>query len=338
MAVVNTTTALKKAAVVALAACALTECAAQQLDFRTVTATDGTYAVELPSAWRIASANVKQTVARSAEGQSVAWGTIAVIDEQHFAQYRQLMGPQFAPYAAQVFPVVANPMQAEQAIVALEPRFNPAVRGIRNLGARTVSPAASFVVYEYELAGAAMKGEALVYVNPPQPGGYGIWSIIYWRAEAPAKTFSMSEAVFDHVFLTLHYDINRILEMIRENEKRQSQTTGNIVRDEADAYQRQAQTITQFGQKMQSMQMSLYNTFQTQSLKSGEGAIASLGGAQKFVDENGTQFGFNLHQKSNRYNCVNGWGAAAVYYGSDTQDCAELGAAKGVDLRSIKPE
>jgi hypothetical protein len=50
------------------------------------------------------------------------------------------------------------------------------------------------------------------------------------------------------------------------------------------------------------------------------------------------EFDFNLHQEANRYNCVNGWGAAAVYYGSDTQNCTELGAAAGVDLRAIKAE
>lgn len=338
LAAVNTTAVAKIAAVVALIACVLTECAAQQTDFRKVTATDETYSAELPSAWQIGSANLKQTVARSADGQSVAWGTVAVIDEQHFGQYQQLLGPQFARSAAQVFPVVANPMPAEQVIVALTPQFNPAVQGIRNIGARTVSPRESFVVYEYELGGTAMKGEALVYMNPPQPGGYGIWSIIYWRAEAPTKIFSQSEAVFEHVFMSLHYDLKRILDMIQENAQLQREIVGGIAQGEANEYQQRSQMITQFGQNMQQMQMSLYNTFQTQNLKSGEGAIASLGGAHKFVDGNGTEFDFNLHQKSNLYNCVNGWGAAAVYYGSDAQNCMELGAAAGVDLRPIKAE
>jgi hypothetical protein len=310
---------------------------AQKAEYRAIEAADRTFTVQIPASWQVEHAEVKRASAQGPRGETVAWGSISVIDRADFFAYQRLLGPQFARYASGVFPVVADPMPPEQVIPEMFPRFNPAVRGIRMLGSRPVATTAAFVVYQYELARsfAPIRGEALVYTNPPKAGGFGIWSIVYWRAEAPAGVFAEMEPVFDSIFRSLHYDSDRIMQLIREVEQRQSQTAAGVIRGEAGEYQRRSQMIDEFGRNMQQMQTTLYDTFQTQSLKSGEGAVESLGGAQKFVDQSGNEFNFNLHQKSHRYNCVNGSGAAAIYYGSDTQNCVEQGAAAGIELTPI---
>jgi hypothetical protein len=53
------------------------------------------------------------------------------------------------------------------------------------------------------------RGAALICVSPPQPGNLGIWTIAYWKVEAPAWLFERSMPTFETIFSSLHYDIKK---------------------------------------------------------------------------------------------------------------------------------
>lgn len=257
---------------------------------RTVQASDGTFVVQLPIDWQIRNLQVKSAMAQSPRGESVAWGVITAIDIQHFQAYQRLLG-QFAGYASQVFPVVADPMPPSEVVRELYPRFYPAAQNIQILGARPAGQSTALTFYQYLQSYSQLtRGAALICVSPPQPGNFGIWTIAYWKAEAPAWLFERSMPTFETIFSSLRYDINRILSMIAADQAVANQTTRGVVNSEAQAYQRRSQMINQFGQNMQAMQTQLYETFRTGSLERGEDEIATLAGKQWKVDANGIRY------------------------------------------------
>jgi hypothetical protein len=271
----------------------------QAVSYRTVVASDGTFSVQLPVSWQLRNAQVRNTMAQGPRGESVAWGVISAIDVPNFQAYQRLLG-QFAGYAAQVFPVVANPMPPEGVILYLYPRLYPGAQNIRILGDRPVGPTSSLVFYQYTPPASAgpMRGGALISAAPPQPGDFGIWTIAYWKAEAPASLFNRDMLMFGAILSSLHYNIDRILAMVAANQQATSRTIGNIIRDEAQEYQRRSQMITQNGQQMQAMQTQLGETFQTHDAIIGQNRIASLGGLAPFQDANGNPLYGPLGSKS----------------------------------------
>jgi hypothetical protein len=258
----------------------------QSSSYRTVQASDGTFVVQLPVVWQPRNVQVKNAMAQSPRGESVAWGVITAIDIQHFQAYQRLLG-QFAGYASQVFPVVADPMPPREVVRELYPRFYPAAQNIQILGARPDGQSTALTFYQYSQAYSQLtRGAALICVSPPQPGNYGIWTIAYWKAEAPVRLFERSMPTFETIFSSLHYDINRILSMIAANQAAANQTTRGMVNAEAEEYQRRSQMINQFGQNMQAMQTQLYETFRAGSLERDEDEIATLAGKQWKIDAN----------------------------------------------------
>lgn len=262
----------------------------QSSSYSTVRASDGTFVVQLPVNWQIRNVQVKNTVAQSPRGESVAWGVITAIDIQHFQAYQHLLG-QFAGYASQVFPVVADPMPPSEVVRELYPRFYPAAQNIQILGARPAGQSTALTFYQYSQAYSQLtRGAALICVSTAQPGNFGIWTIAYWKAEAPVRFFEGSMHTFETIFSSLRYDINRIVSMIAANQAAANQTTRGMVNTEAQEYQRRSQMINQFGQNMQAMQTQLYETFRTGSLERDEDEIATLAGKQWKIDANGIRY------------------------------------------------
>ncbi len=322
------------------------------MTFRSVDAQDGTFSVEIPVPWRVEAAQVDMFSARSTQGQSVAWGVISAIDDAHF----RLMQSYLGPFASEVFPVVSPPRPPAGVIEELLPRLNRAVQGLRVTGARPVAGESmgSFVAYQYTLVPSLappgqrsriapsllalsqvpMKAEALILTNPPNADG--IWTIVYWGAEAPQSLFAPTRPVFERIFASLRYNQALILNMIAQQERARGNIIGGMIRDEAAHNARTSAMISQFGRNMQQIESQLNNAFQTEKRRSGEDWIAAFGGPQKFVDAQGREYNFDLEQHSYRYNCVSGWGAAARYYGSNTLDCTQLGAIYGtLDMKPI---
>jgi hypothetical protein len=262
----------------------------QSSSYRTVQASDGTFVVQLPIDWQIRNLQVKSSMAQSPRGESVAWGVISAIDIQHFQAYQRLLG-QFAGYASQVFPVVADPMPPSKVVRELYPRFYPGAQNIQILGAPPAGQSTALTFYQYSQAYSQLtRGAALICVSPPQPGNFGIWTIAYWKAEAPVWLFERSMPTFETIFSSLRYDINRIFSMIAANQAAATQTTRGTINAEAEEYRRQSQMINQFGQNMQTMQTQLYETFRTGSLERDEDEIATLAGKQWKIDANGIRY------------------------------------------------
>jgi len=288
----------------------------QSSSYRTVQASDVSFVVQLPVDWQIRDLQVKNAMALSPRRQTVAWGVVSAIDIQHFQVYRRLLG-QFAGYASQVFPIVVNPLPPSEVVRELYPRFYPAARNIQILGTELVGHSTALTFYQYSGYSQLTRGAALIWVSAPQPGNFGIWTIAYWKAEAPVWLFERSMPTFETIFSSLHYDINRILSMIAADQAAANQTTRGMVNAEAQEYQRQSQMINLFGQNMQAMQNQLYETFQTGSLERNEDEIATLAGKQWKIDSNGTRYEVRPGD-----DCVNAVSQQSA--SSDNRGCAAL--------------
>jgi hypothetical protein len=260
----------------------------QPVSYGTLTASDGSFAVRLPANWQVRSASVTNTMAQSARGESVAWGVVSVIDVPHFQMYQRSLG-QFGRYANQVFPVVANPMPPEGIILYLYPRFYADARNIRILGERPEGPSSALIFYEYAppASRTPIRGGALIITTPPQPGNLGMWTIAYWKAEAPSSLFNQDLPMFSNILSSLNYNADRILAMVGQNQASMHKTIGSMIDGEQHEYQRSSQMIAANGQQMLAMQTQLGQTFQHQDLINGQNGIATLGGYAPFQDANG---------------------------------------------------
>jgi hypothetical protein len=237
------------------------------------------------------------------------------------------------------------------------PRLNPAVRSIQILGEKPVTvpymAGASFILYRYTLVpGAgiaaqippplqayrriAMEGSLLIETTAPNPDGMWTWE--FWGAYAPEVRFSRDLPIFDQVFRTLHYDVRRIVQLITEQQRRRGAIVGGMIQNQQTSWAQANATITQFGSNVMAMQQQTFQTLNRGNLKAGEGAIEALGGPTQFRDAEGNpySFQFDRNQQSDRYQCVNGYGGTAHYYGSNTQNCTELGAEYGLELRPLR--
>jgi hypothetical protein len=284
-------------------------------------ASDGTFSVQMPAGWQVRNAQLRSTFAQSAKEESVAWGTVNVIDVPHFRAYQRILG-QFAGYASQVFPVVANPIPPAEIVRQLYPRFNRAVQDLRVLGEQRTGPFSSLIFYRYTLrapTSAAMRGAAVIFTTRPQADNFGIWTIAYWKAEAPEYLFDQDMPLFEKVFLSLHYDTNRILDLVTQNESNQNGIVSTMIKQERDGFQRRSQMISQFGQFMQDSQVALGNAFSQGNLERNENEIATLAERENKVDADG-----NRDQVGIGADCVND---LTRHYGySEGQGCAALGA------------
>jgi hypothetical protein len=290
------------------------------LSLTPIYASDGTFSVEMPAGWQLRSAQLRGTFAQSTRRESVAWGTVNAIDIPHFRAYQRILG-QFAGYASQVFPVVANPIPPAEVVRQLYPRFNRAVQDLRVLGEQRTGPSSSLVIYRYTLrapASAVMRGAAVIFTTQSRPDNFGIWTIAYWKAEAPEYLFHQDMPLFEKVFSSLRYDTNRILALVAQNESNQNGTVNTMINQERDGFQRRSQMISQFGQFMQNSQVALGNAFSQGNLERNENEIATLAEQEIKVDAQG-----NKDQVGIGADCVNN---LTQHYGySNGQGCAALG-------------
>jgi hypothetical protein len=283
-------------------------------------ASDGTFSVQMPAGWQVRSAQLRSTFAQSARQESVAWGTINAIDVPHFRVYQRILG-QFAPYASQVFPVVANPIPPAEVVRLLYPRFNRAVQNLQVLREQRTGPSSSLVFYRYTLrtpGAAAMRGAAVIFTTQARSDNFGIWTIAYWKAETPEYLFGQDMSLFERVFSSLHYDTNRILALVAQNEANQNRTVNTMINQESDGFQRRSQMISQFGQFMQDSQVALGNAFSQGNLERNENEIATLAEQENKVDADG-----NRDQVGIGADCVNDFSHQYGY--SNGQGCAALG-------------
>ena len=283
-------------------------------------ASDGTFSVQMPTGWQVRTAQMRNTFAQSTRQESVAWGTINAIDIQHFRAYQRILG-QFAPYASQVFPVVANPIAPAEVVRQLYPRFNRAMQDLRVLREQRTGQSSSLVFYRYNLrtpGAGAMRGAAVIFTTQPRSDNFGIWTIAYWKAEAPEYLFDQDLPLFEKVFSSLHYDTNRILALVAQNEADQNRTVNTMINQEHDGFQRRSQMISQFGQFMQNSQVALGNAFSQGNLERNENEIATLAEQENKVDADG-----NKYQVGIGADCVND---LTQHYGySNGQGCTALG-------------
>jgi hypothetical protein len=285
-----------------------------------LSASDGTFSVEMPTGWQVRTAQVRSTFAQSARGESLAWGAINAIDVPHFQMYQQMLG-QFAGYARQVFPVVANPMPPAEIVLQLYPRFFREAQDLRVLLEQRSGPFSSLIFYRYMIqypAPRLMRGAARIEIVLPPSDNFGIWTIAYWKAEAPESLFDQDMPLFEKVFSSLHYDANRILRLAAADRSTRNRTIGNIIHQQGNEFARSSQAINQFGQFMQSSQISLGNAFSQANLEQGEQKIASLAEQEIKVDADG-----NRHQVGFDADCVNDLSHKYGY--SKNQGCAALG-------------
>ena len=293
---------------------------AEEVSLTPLYASDGTFSVEMPNGWQVRTAQVRGTFAQSARGESLAWGAINAMDVPHFQMYQQMLGP-FAGYARQVFPIVANPMPPAEVVRQLYPRFFREAEDLRVLLDQRSGPFRSVVFYRYMIHSPAprwMRGAALIEIVLPQSDNFGIWTIAYWKAEAPESRFDQDMPLFEKVFSSLHYDTNRILDVAAADRSTRNRTIGNMINQQGNEFARSSQAIYQFGQIMQSSQIALGNAFSQANLEQGEQKIASLAEQEIKVDEDG-----NRHQVGFDADCVNNLSHQYGY--SNTQGCAALG-------------
>ena len=283
----------------------------------------------------------------------MACGFLTFIDRLHYQQYQGLVGPYVAQ---QVYPLMSDPVPPRVLLLSLLPRLNPAVQSIQILGEKPVAipytAGASFILYRYTLipsAGApasippplraypriAMEGSVLIQTTAPNSDGMWTWE--FWGAAAPQPLFSRNLPVFDQVFRTLHYDVRRILQMVAEQARQRGAIVGGMIQGQQSSWQQANAAITQFGSNMMALQQQTFQTLNRGNLKAGEGAIEALGGPTQFRDAEGNSYSFQLdrNQQLDRYQCVNGYGGTAQPYSSNTENCTELGARLGIELRPL---
>ncbi len=191
---------------------------AQGVAWRTVQARDGSFQVQVPSDWRVASAEFRSFEVWSPLGERVAIGAPDIFADRVSWQNAAIACRQAGcPTPPRVWSAPLSPVDVVRALYPLV--GGGRIQGMKILRSRTLlaqgGTRAAAVYYQYTLAPrqAPMEGRVLVItlVDPfwiNSHTGINFWTTIYQGAEGPQQYFVKRIPLYIALFQTLHYNPN----------------------------------------------------------------------------------------------------------------------------------
>lgn len=191
---------------------------AQTVTWRTVHAGDESFQVQVPSDWRVTSAELRSFEASSPQGERVAIGVADIyadeVSWQNAAATSARLGRAIPPR------VWSSPLSPVDAIRFLYPAVGGGrIQGMQILRSRTLlaqgGMQAAAVYYQYRLAPQQVIMEGRVFVitlvDPfwiNSRTGINFWTTFYEGAEGPEQYFARRIPLYITLFETLRYDPN----------------------------------------------------------------------------------------------------------------------------------